>query len=83
MRLTLTQPKTELNTVTGYIEGTDKLFLVHNNEVIKEITLSATLDSLFEIQFFCLVADNRLYISQTNIDLLVTVRAEKVTFAVE
>lgn len=76
-------------TVTGYIEGTDKLFLVQNNEVVEEIPLSNTLDfeytldSLSETQVFYLVADNRLVVGQTDIDLEETDRAEKVTFAVE
>lgn len=75
--------------VTGYIEGGDKLFLVQDGEVLEEITLSENLDfeyamePISETQVFYLVADDRLEVGQTDVNLDEVDRAEKVTFAVE
>ncbi|MBM6614791.1 hypothetical protein JTF06_07795 [Desemzia sp. RIT804] len=75
--------------VNGYIEGGDKLFLVQDGEVLEEIMLSENLDfeyamePISETQVFYLVADNRLKVGQTDVDLDEVDRVEKITFAVE
>lgn len=76
--------------VTGYIEGGDKLFLVQDGEVMEEIPLTDTLDfeytmegGLSENQVYYFVADNRLEVGQTDVNLDDADRAEKVTFAKE
>ncbi|MCI3028167.1 hypothetical protein LMF32_03485 [Desemzia sp. C1] len=76
--------------VTGYIEGGDKLFLVQDGEVMEEIPLTDTLDfeytmegGLSENQVYYFVADDRLEVGQTDVNLDDADRAEKVTFAVE
>lgn len=75
--------------VTGYLEGGDKLFLVQDGEVLEEIALSETLDfeytmeAIPETQVYYFVADDRLEVGQTDVNLDEVDRAEKITFAVE
>lgn len=75
--------------VTGYLEGGDKLFLVQDGTVLEEITLSETLDFEYAVepvsqtQVYYFVADNRLEVGQTDVNLDEIDRAEKITFAVE
>lgn len=75
--------------VTGYLEGGDKLFLVQDGEVVEEVALSEGLDfeyamePISETQVYYFVADNRLEVGQTDVNLDEADRAEKITFAVE
>ncbi|MFL2101568.1 hypothetical protein [Mycobacteroides abscessus] len=75
--------------VTGYLEGGDKLFLVQDGEVLEEVALSDSLDfeyamePITETQVYYFVADNRLEVGQTDVNLDEVDRAEKITFAVE
>ena len=75
--------------VTGYLEGGDKLFLVQDDEVLEEVALSEgldfeyTMEPISETQVYYFVADNRLEVGQTDVNLDETDRAEKITFAVE
>ena len=75
--------------VSGYLEGGDKLFLVQDGEVLEEVALSESLDfeytmeAIPETQVYYFVADNRLEVGQTDVNLDEVDRAEKITFAVE
>lgn len=82
-------PESGTITIAGYIEGGDALFLVKDGEVLEEIELNEagefeySAEAPSEETVYHFVADNRLEVGQTDVNVDETDRAEEIVFRAE